>query len=129
MRPGPPRGATATLEVTAGVGASTGEGDPRVYATARLAEDVERVCRDLLTPHLEEGEVAIGVRLELLHRAPVPEGEAVTLTATVASVRPTELTCEVIARHRGTIVARGSFELRVVASPTFDAEVAARTGA
>ncbi len=129
MRPGPPRGATATLEVTVPAASPADDEDRtrRTYATAALATDVERVCRRLLDPHLEPGEIAVGVRLELLHRAPVPVGERVTLTATVATVQPGGLTCEIQARHGGTMVARGSFEQRVVSSTTFDAEVAARS--
>lgn len=127
MRPGPPRGATVTIEVTAATDVGADEPGPRVYSTAALAADAEQVCRSLLTPHLEPGEMAIGVRLELLHRAPVPVGELVLLQATVATVQPAGLTCEVMARHRGTLVARGSFEQRVVAMTAFSTEVADRT--
>jgi predicted thioesterase len=127
MRPGPPRGATATLEVTVPSVAAAEAHEPLVYDTATLAADAERVCRVLLGPYLQQGELAVGVRLELLHRAPVPTGELVVLQATVASVQPNGLTCEVMARHRGTIVARGSFEQRIVTVASFGAEVAART--
>jgi fluoroacetyl-CoA thioesterase len=97
-----------------------------VYGTVAIVGDIERLCRTLLEPHLEPGEEGVGARLELLHRAPVPVGETVTLTATVATVGPTVLTCEVLARHGGTIVARGSFEQRVVHASAFGAEVASR---
>lgn len=128
MRPGPPRGATATLSVTVQPEVGRDGDDPGTYTTAPLAADVERVCRQLVEPHLETAEVAVGVRLELLHRAPVPQGEEVTLTATVATVGPTGVTCEVLARHRGVIVARASFEQRVVAAGAFAREVAQRRG-
>lgn len=128
MRPGPPRGATVTLEVAVPSAASREAAAPQVYDTATLAADTERVCRTLLLPYLQPDELAIGVRLELLHRAPVPVGEVVVLQATVASVHPNGLVCEVMARHRGTIVARGSFEQRVVTATSFGTEVAERTG-
>ena len=101
---------------------------PRVYSTACLAADAEQVCRSLLLPHLDPDEIAVGVRLELLNRAPVPVGETVVLQATVASVQPNGLTCEVMARHRGTLVARGSYEQRVVQATAFGTEVAGRGG-
>lgn len=107
--------------------AATEAPEPQVYGSATLAADVERVCHALLLPHLQPGELAVGVRLELLHRAPVPAGEVVVLQATVASLQPNGLTCEVMARHRGTIVARGSFEQRVVTAASFSIEVADRT--
>ncbi len=129
MRPGPPRGATATLSVTVDEPvAAGGDGAPATYTTVALTRDVEQVCRQLLTPHLDADEVAVGVRLELLHRSPVPVGARVELTATVASVRPTEVTCEVLARHLGAIVARASLEQRVLTTTAFAAEVAARAG-
>lgn len=107
--------------------AAAGAPGAQVYGTATLAADAERVCQALLLPYLQPDELAIGVRLELLHRAPVPVGELVVLQATVASVQPKGLTCEVMARHRGTIVARGSFEQRIVTAASFDSEVAERT--
>lgn len=125
MRPGPPRGDTATLEVTVRRDA-TDAAEPAVYGMTQVAADVAQVCRALLDGHLEEGEGAVGTKLELLQRAPVPVGEQVSLTATVANVAPTSLTAEVLARHQGTIVARGSYELRIVSMSGFAAEVAQR---
>ncbi len=128
MRPGPPRGATATREVVASSDVPADHRGPRVYSTAALASDAEQVCRSLLLPHLEADELAVGVRLELVHRAPVPVGETVVIQATVASVQPSGLTCEVMARHRGALVARGSYEQRVVQAAAFGTEVADRAG-
>ncbi|MCC5948468.1 MAG: hypothetical protein JJT89_08430 [Nitriliruptoraceae bacterium] len=129
MRPGPPRGATDTLEVTVDA-AMTARVDGRelhpVYGTVPLVADIERLCRRILEPHLEDGEEAVGGRLELLHRAPVPVGETVRIDATVASVGPSGLTCEFTARHAGAIVARGSFEQRLVQTAEFTALVDSR---
>jgi predicted thioesterase len=80
----------------------------------------------VLEPHLEAGEEGVGAKIELLHRAPVPVGETITLLATVATVAQTSLTCEILARHRGDVVARGSFEQRIVQVADFLAEVDAR---
>jgi fluoroacetyl-CoA thioesterase len=129
MRPGPPRGATATLEVTVTPDMSARVGDTQihaVYGTQPLVGHVEQVCRQLLEPHLEAGEEGVGSRLELEHRAPVPVGETITLVATVASVQQRKLVCEVLVRHGGLIVARGSFEQSLVDVERFEAEVEAR---
>lgn len=129
MRPGPPRGATASLEVTV-TSDMTARVDGReihaVYGTVPLVAHVEQVCRALLEPHLEEGEEGVGARIELLHRAPVPVGATVSLVATVASVTPDSLTCEVLVRQDGSVVARGSFEQRIVPIDAFLAEIDAR---
>lgn len=129
MRPGPPRGATATLEVTITSDMTArvaGTEVHPVYGTVALVAHVEQVCRDLLVPHLEPGEEGVGQALEVSHRAPVPVGETVVLTATVATVAPTRLVCEVLVRHGTAVVARGSFEQRVVPVETFRREVEAR---
>ena len=131
MRPGPARGTSiedtfvVTSEQTARV---AGRELHPVYGTGAFVADIERLCRELLEPHLEPGEEGVGARLEVLHRGPVPVGESVTLTATVASVGATSLVCEVIARHGGTTVARGSFEQRLVDLESFRADAEARRG-
>lgn len=97
-----------------------------VYGTGALVADIERICRQILEPHLEPGEDAVGARLELLHRAPVPVGETVAITATVATVGPLTLVCEILVRHGGSNIARGSFEQRLVDLEGFRAEAEAR---
>lgn len=129
MRVGPPRGATATLEVTvtrAMAAIVDGEQIHAIYGTTTMVAHMEQVARSLLTPHLEAGEEGVGAGIDLMHRAPVPIGESVVLTATVATVGPTKLVCEVLVRHGSSIVARGSVEQRVVSLTAFEQEVEAR---
>lgn len=132
MRPGPARGATATLEVTVDDSMTaqvSGEEIHPVYGTGALVQHIEEVCRRLLVPHLEEGEEGVGYSIEAQHRHPVPAGAHIVLTATVAIVGPKRLVCEVLVRQDTAIVARGSFEQRVVDLEEFRAEVAARAPA
>jgi fluoroacetyl-CoA thioesterase len=132
MRPGPPRGETATLEVTVTESMTAQVGGQQihpVYGTAALVQHVEEVSRQLLVPHLEPGEEGVGYQIEVTHRAPVPVGAKLVLTAEVAQVGAQRLTCEVIVRHGTHLVARGSFEQRVVNRDDFEAEVAASKAA
>jgi fluoroacetyl-CoA thioesterase len=132
MRPGPPRGATATLEVTVTPEMTArvdGQEIHPVYGTGALVAHIEQVCRELLIPHLEPGQEGVGASIDVHHRAPVPVGETVVLVATVATVGPTKLVCEVLARHAGTMIARGSFEQRVVDVDVFQGEIEARRSA
>lgn len=99
---------------------------PAVCGTAALAGLVERIGREVLEPHLERGEEGLGAALELSYRVPVPVGETMTLTATVAVVGPAKLVCEVLVRHAGTNVARGSFEQLLVPTADLAADVDAR---
>lgn len=109
-----------TQDMTSDVSATA-----RVYGSVALVGHMEQVCREILEPHLEDGEDAVGHGVDITHRAPVPVGANVTLTATVAEVRPQQLKCEVLVRQGGRLVARGSFTQRVVKVTEFDAEVAA----
>lgn len=130
MRPGPARGETATLDVTVTdeMSASVaGERVHPVYGTAALVVHMEEVCRKILVPHLEPGEEGVGYHLEVTHREPVPIGAEVTLTATVANVGAQKLICEVMARWGTRLVARGSFEQRVVDLERFRERIAERS--
>jgi predicted thioesterase len=132
MRPGPPRGETATLEVTvteAMTARVAGQQIHPVYGTAALVQHIEEVSRKLLVPHLEPGEEGVGYQIEVTHRAPVPVGATLVLTAEVAQVGAQRLVCEVMVRQGTRIVARGSFEQRVVTREEFEAEIAATSTA
>lgn len=127
MQIGPARGETATLEVvvTADMAPTTAHGDTApVYGTVAMVGHMEQVCRTLLLPHLEVGEDAVGRGVDVSHRQPAAVGATVTLTATVAEVRPQRLKCEVLVRQGTRLVARGSIEQRVVRMAEFAAEVA-----
>ena len=127
MRPGPARGETATIEIVVTPDMTARIGDREihpVYGTAALVVHVEQVCRELLEPHLEEGEEGVGYQVDVTHRTPVPVGATVTLTATVAKVGSQELVCEVLARSGNALVARGSFTQRVVDLEQFRASIA-----
>jgi fluoroacetyl-CoA thioesterase len=129
MRPGPARGTTVTTNIVVGSDMSAridGREIHPVYGTGALVADIERICRGILEPHLEDGEEAVGARLEILHRSPVPIGETIALTATVATVGPLTLVCEILVRHGGSNVARGSFEQRLVRHDEFLAEADSR---
>lgn len=129
MRPGPARGETATLDVTvtpAMAGTIGGGQIHPVYGLAALTTHVEEVCRDLLLPHLGPGEEGVGCRIDMTQRAAVPIGAAIVLTAEVARVDTDVLICEVTVRQGTAMVARGSFEQRVVISENFHADVTER---
>lgn len=132
MRPGPARGETVTLEVTVTSDMTARVGDDEihpVYGTGALVQHIEEVCRGLLVPHLEEGEEGVGYAIEATHRAPVPVGARIVLTASVARVGPRQLICEVLVRHGTALVARGSFEQRIVSRDAFRDEISERAAA
>jgi predicted thioesterase len=129
MRPGPPRGDSTSIEltVTPELAEAAAPGAPELCSAPSLLAAAEGVARELLTPHLEVGEVAAAVAVDVTLRSPLPVGTTVTLTATVASVTHNQLVCEVLARRGGAIAARGSVEHRVVDGSVYAAEIAAVT--
>lgn len=88
--------------------------------TVPLVREMEEICREMLEPHLEDGEEGVGYALSVEHRSPAPVGAEVTLTAEAAAVDTRRLLCEVTVRDRsGRLVATGSFEQRVVPADEF----------
>ena len=128
MRPGPPRGDSHDVEltVTDDLAASTAPGLPPVATVPAVLAIGERACRELVAPHLEDGEAVVVAKLDLSVRSPLPVGAVATVTATVALGTPSSVTYEILARHRGNMVARGSLEHRVVDTHTLAAEIEAR---
>jgi predicted thioesterase len=125
VRPGPARGTSITSRVTV-TGAmgdpveGAGPDDlPRVYGVLATATDVARICRELIAPHLEVGELAVPARLEVVRRSTVPAGEEVELEATVQMISPSGVTCEVLVRWHDQVVVRASFEQEVVNADAF----------
>lgn len=122
---GPARGESTAVDIVVTADMADRRASSQVYGSVALVGQMEDICRVLLQPYLESGEEAIGHSLDITHRSPVPIGATITVTATVAEVRPQRLRCEVLVRQSGRLVARGSFEQRIVKMGEFDAEVAA----
>ncbi len=132
MRPGPARGETAGLTVTVTpemTARVAGREIHPVYGTGALVAHVEEICRSLLEPHLEPGEEGVGHEMSVSRRAPIPVGAELRLVATVADVTPRRLLCEVVARLGNLVVARASFEQRIVPAEDFRAEIEAAQAA
>lgn len=80
---------------TAEAGLTVGHGDtaaalsisaednfPEVFATARMVAIMELAAARVLRPHLEEGELSVGVSLDVRHTAATPVGSSVRAIAT-----------------------------------------------
>ena len=56
---------------------------PPVLATPVMIMMMENAALNAIKPYLDAGESAVGVHIEVFHRAPTPEGERVTAYAEV----------------------------------------------
>ncbi len=60
--------------------------DLRVLATSFMLARVEQTCRDLIWPHLEDGEDTVGMRVELDHLGPTLAGMWIEVSARILSL-------------------------------------------
>ena len=102
-----------------------GEG-ARVYATPMLVRDIEVVARELVLPHLADGQDTVGTRVEIDHLAATPLGMEVEITVTLASIHGRGLLFEVSARDSVDLVCRGKHQRFVVDVRATEARVAAK---
>lgn len=65
-----------------------------VYATPRMASDVEYTCRDFLLQHLDAGEDSVGAHVSIDHLAATPMGLSVKIEARVTEVDRRKVTFE-----------------------------------
>lgn len=84
----PDIGAEAEVELTvapadtaARLGIDPGEVYPEVLATRTMIGEMERAAAKLLRPHLQPGQLSVGVRVDIEHAAPTPVGARVVTRA------------------------------------------------
>ena len=61
---------------------ATGDSFPNVFATARMIALMEVAASRLMKPILQEGELSVGVTVNVTHSAPTPIGARVQARAT-----------------------------------------------
>jgi fluoroacetyl-CoA thioesterase len=71
--------------------------DNMVYATPRMASDMESLCRDMLLARLAPGEDSVGTHIAIDHIAATPLGMTVSIEVRVLEVGERSVTFEVSA--------------------------------
>lgn len=123
--------ATAQLVVTerdlaSAVGLEKGDDFPRVFATARLVALMEVAAARLLRPHLGEGELSVGVAVDIVHTAPTPLNGTVIATATYMGRDGKLFEFEVLAADDGGEIGRGTHKRAIVSAGRLTAGAAKR---
>ncbi|MDP6883474.1 MAG: thioesterase family protein, partial [Rhodospirillales bacterium] len=98
----------------------------RVYATPWMVSDMEYACRDLILPHLDEGEDSVGVRVEIEHLAPTPLGEWVDIVIAVTAIDGRRVTLDFEIRDAAEIVGKGNHTRFVVDTATAERRLRAK---
>ena len=70
----------------------------RVYSTPSMLRDIEQTCREVILPHLDEGEDTVGVRVELEHLGATLLDSWVEIAARVTAVAGPRVELEVEVR-------------------------------
>lgn len=87
---------------------------PAVFATARMVALMEIASARLLRPHLVEGELSVGVNVDVLHSAPTPLGSKVTATARYQGREGKLFVFEIVATDSGGEVGRARHKRAIV---------------
>ncbi len=80
-------GLTAEQEFTVTAAMGTPHLANPVLATPFMIQMTETTCRELLTPHMEEGEESVGFHVDVHHYAPVKIGEHAAAKVTLRQFR------------------------------------------
>lgn len=89
-------------------------GIPAVLATPWLIWFLEHAALDLMKPYLGEGELTVGVQVEMEHLAPAPLGSEITCQARVIHVEGPIVTFQIEAHDQQDLLAKGLHKRRVV---------------
>jgi predicted thioesterase len=98
-----------------------------VLSTPAILGNMEQVCVDALQPHLEPGQMTVGVRVEMHHRAPTPLDDEVEYRVTVRTLAPRiEISFSVVDRA-GTVVCSGTHQRAAIDAVAFKRKLAQLT--
>ena len=113
--------ATARLTVASSDLANTlnlepGDAFPPVFATSRMVGLMEVAAARILSPHLREGEVSVGVSVDVVHTAATPPGVTVTATARFVGRGGKALPLRISAADNAGEVGRGTHKRAIVSA-------------
>ena len=80
---------------------------PEVFATAKMIALMELSAAELMKPLLQDGELSVGVGVNITHLAATPVGEKVTAKATYIGQEDRLYKFKVEVSDRGGIVGKG----------------------
>ena len=97
---------------------------PEVFATGFMVGLVEWACIEAIAPHLDDGELSLGVHVDLSHDAATPPGLEVVVRVRLERVEGRRLTFAAEAHDGVDRICAGRHERFVVNRARFEAGVA-----
>jgi fluoroacetyl-CoA thioesterase len=101
---------------------------PPVFATTRMIGLMELAASRVLHPLLKEGEVSVGVGVDIMHTAATPIGARVTAEALFTGMDGKLYVFEVTVRDPGGEVGRGIHKRAIVSAERLRAGASRRCG-
>ena len=102
---------------------------PAVLATARLVALMEIASARILQPCLGDGELSVGVHVDITHSAPTPVGASVTATARYLGREGKLFVFDVTAADAGGAIGRGRHQRAIVNAERLQNGALRRAGA
>ncbi len=96
------------------VGQRTTDGFPPVFATARMVALMELAASRVLHPFLTDGQVSVGVTVDIAHTAATPRGASVVAEARFTGTEGKFYVFDVVARDPGGEIGRGTHKRAIV---------------
>jgi fluoroacetyl-CoA thioesterase len=103
-----------------------GDSFPPVFATSRMVGLMEVAAARILNSHLQDGEVSVGVSVDVVHTAATPPGATVTATAKLAGRDGKLFLFEVTAADNAGEIGRGTHKRAIVTTERLLAGAARR---
>ena len=87
---------------------------PPVLATPVMIMMMENAALNAIKPYMDQGETAVGVRVDVVHQAATPEGARVTASAEVTKVDGPRIEFRIEASDGAQVIGSGTHERRVI---------------
>ena len=97
---------------------------PEVLATGYMVGIIEWACMDALRDHLDDGELSLGIHVDLSHLAPTLPGSTVTIDVEVLEVDGRSVLFAVDARDEFATISTGRHRRGVIDGARFAARLA-----
>jgi len=96
---------------------------PRVLSTPQMILNMERTCRNLILPMLDEGHDTVGTHVNVSHQAAAPMGSSVTFTAELLEVNNRRAEFRVRAALGAKVIGEGTHQRAIIHIRNFGEKV------
>lgn len=103
-------------DLASALGFETNDQFPPVFATSRMIALMELAAARVMAPLLNDGELSVGVTVDIMHAAPTPLGSTARAVATFREMEGKLLLFDVTAYDDAGEIGRGTHKRAIVAT-------------